>query len=46
MKVEDNQRVYEGEDAFLRLPNSLGKSVHFKVLSVAEPDPHTQRRVL
>ena len=27
MNVEDNCRVYEGKDAFLRLPTSFGKSV-------------------
>ena len=35
MKVEDNRRVYEGEDAFLRLPTRFGKSVRYKVLSFA-----------
>ena len=35
MNVEDNRRVYEGKDAFLRLPTSFGKSVHYKVLSFA-----------
>ena len=35
MNVEDNRRVYEGKDAFLRLPTSFGKSVHYEVLSFA-----------
>ena len=34
MNVEDNHRVYEGEDAFLRLPTSFGKSVRYEVLSL------------
>ena len=33
MKVEDNCCVYKGEDAFLRLPTSFGKSVCYEVLS-------------
>ena len=35
MKVEDNRRVYEGKDAYLRLPTSFGKSVRYEVLSFA-----------
>ena len=35
MNVENNHRVYEAKDAFLRLPTSLGKSVHYEVLSFA-----------
>ena len=35
MKAEDNCHVYEGEDAFLWLPTSFGKSVHYKALSFA-----------
>ena len=35
MNVEDNRQVYEGEDAFLRLPTSFGKSVRYEVLSFA-----------
>ena len=35
MNVEDNRRVYEGKDAFLRQPTSFGKSVCYKVLSFA-----------
>ena len=34
IKVEDNRRVYESEDAFLRLPTSFGKSVRYGVLSI------------
>ena len=35
VNVKDNRRVYEGKDAFLRLPTSFGKSVHYEVLSFA-----------
>ena len=35
MNVEDSRRVYEAKDAFLWLPTSFGKSVHYKVLSFA-----------
>ena len=35
MNVEDNCGVYEGKDAFLRLPTSFDKSVCYKVLSFA-----------
>ena len=35
MNVEDNRHVYEDKDAFLRLPTSFGKSVHYEVLSFA-----------
>ena len=35
MNVEDNRRVYEAKDAFLRLPTSFGKSVRYEVLSFA-----------
>ena len=35
MNVEDNNRVYEAKDAFLRLPTSFGKSVRYEVLSFA-----------
>ena len=35
MNVEDNHRVYEAKDAFLRLPTSFGKSVRHEVLSFA-----------
>ena len=35
MKAEDNRCVYEGEDAFMRLPTSFNKSVHYKVMSFA-----------
>ena len=34
MKVEDKRCVYEGEDAFLRLPTSFSKSVCYKMLSL------------
>ena len=34
-KVKDNRRVYEGEDAFLGLTTSFGKSVRYEVLSLA-----------
>ena len=33
MKVEDNRHVYQG--AFLRLPTSFGKPVHYEVLTFA-----------
>ena len=33
MKVEDKRRAYKGEDAFLWLPTSFGKSVCYEVLS-------------
>ena len=33
--VEDNCRVYEGKDAFLKLPTSFGKSVRYEVLTFA-----------
>ena len=33
MNVEDNGHVYEGKDAFLRLPTSFGESVRYEVLS-------------
>ena len=33
MNVEDNRRVYEAKDAFLRLPTSFGKSIRYEVLS-------------
>ena len=33
--VEDNRRVYEAKDAFLRLLTSFGKSVRYEVLSFA-----------
>ena len=32
MNVEDNRRVYEARDAYLRLPTSFGKSVRYEVL--------------
>ena len=32
MNVEDNCRLYEGKDAFLRLPTSFGMSVRYEVL--------------
>ena len=35
MKVEDNWHVYKGEDAFLWLPTTFGKSVRYEVLSFA-----------
>ena len=35
MNVEDNRRVYEAKDAFLRLPTSFGKSVRYEVPSFA-----------
>ena len=35
MNVEDNCRVYEAKDAFLRLPTSFGKSVRYEVPSFA-----------
>ena len=35
MNAEDNRRVYEAKDAFLRLPTSFGKSVRYEVLSFA-----------
>ena len=35
MNVEDNSRVYEAKDAFLRLPTSFGRSVHYEVVSFA-----------
>ena len=35
MSVEDNRRVYEAKDAFLRLPTSFGKSVRYEVPSFA-----------
>ena len=35
MNVEDNHHVYEAKDAFLWLPTSFGKSVHYEVLSFA-----------
>ena len=31
MNVEDNCRVYKGEDAFLQLPTSFRKSVRYEV---------------
>ena len=31
MNVEDNRHVYEGKDAFLRLPTSFSKSVRYKM---------------
>ena len=33
MNVEDNYRVYEAKDAFLRLPTNFGKSVRYELLS-------------
>ena len=33
MKVKDNCHVYEGEDAFLRVPTSFSKSVCYELLS-------------
>ena len=33
MNVEDNRYLYEGKDAFLRLPTSFCKSVQYEVLS-------------
>ena len=40
MKVEDNCRVYEGEDAFLWLPTTFSKSVHYILLGavICMPD--------
>ena len=35
MKVEDNWRIYKGEDAILQLPTSFSRSVHYEVLSFA-----------
>ena len=35
MNVEDNRHVYKGEDGFLQLPTSFGKSVRYEVLSFA-----------
>ena len=35
MNVEDNHRVYEAKDAFLRLPTSFVKSVRYEVPSFA-----------
>ena len=35
IKVEDNRHPYEGEDAFLWLPTTFGKSVCYEVLSFA-----------
>ena len=35
MNVEDNRRVYEGKDAFMRLPTSFRKSVRYEVLPFA-----------
>ena len=35
MSVEDNRRVYEAKDAFLRLLTSFGKSVRYEVPSFA-----------
>ena len=35
MNVEDNRRVYEAKDAFLRLPTSFGKAVRYEVPSFA-----------
>ena len=34
-KVKDNRHGYEGEDAFLELTTSFGKSVRYEVLSFA-----------
>ena len=34
-KVKDNCPVYEGEDAFLRVPTSFGKPLRYEVLSFA-----------
>ena len=36
MNVEDNRRVYEGKDAFFRLPTSFGKSVCYEVICVLD----------
>ena len=33
MKIEDNGHAYKGEDGFLRLSTSFGKSLHYEVLS-------------
>ena len=35
LDVENNRRVYEVKDAFLRIPTSFDKSVHYEVLSFA-----------
>ena len=35
MNEEDNRRVYEAKDGFLRLPTSFGKSVLYEMLSFA-----------
>ena len=32
---KDNRRIYEGEDAFLGLTTSFGKSIRYEVLSFA-----------